>query len=326
MNPAHRVQLLRTIKRGKTYGRCDCGRAKWSPDGTAFAQIRGHAFQVWESTGRKRLNREFSHPESVHTIEWSPDGTHIATGCRDGNVRLWNIEREEFEIISPDGFSTLVDWSPNGSKLAFAGVDQGVRIYDRETGVSTLTQVDTHIYCLKWSTDGTRIALGLVWGMINVVNVSDGSITVLYEHKDLIRSLDWSPDGTKLVSSSSDSDVRVWNVESGECILTLTDHAGSVHGVSWSPDGRWLASGAHKAFRVWNAETGECIHAINGHKNEVTSVDWAPDSVRLLTYSSDRTTRIWQVGTLPEQKESVQRTLRRLPDQDVAEVVLKFLT
>jgi WD40 repeat protein len=38
----------------------------------------------------------------------------------------------------------------------------------------------------------------------------------------------WSPDGTKVVSCSDDTTVRVWDVSRGECINTLTDHDGEV--------------------------------------------------------------------------------------------------
>jgi WD40 repeat protein len=43
-----------------------------------------------------------------------------------------------------------------------------------------------------------------------------------------VNACSWSPDGTKVVSCSSDKTVRVWDVSRGECINTLTGHDGSV--------------------------------------------------------------------------------------------------
>jgi WD40 repeat protein len=51
-----------------------------------------------------------------------------------------------------------------------------------------------------------------------------------------IWSCSWSPDGTKIVSSSNDKTVRVWDVGRGECINTLNGHDGWV---SLHVDGSW---------------------------------------------------------------------------------------
>jgi WD40 repeat protein len=39
-----------------------------------------------------------------------------------------------------------------------------------------------------------------------------------------VRTCSWSPDGTMVVSCSSDKTMRVWDVSRGECINTLTGH------------------------------------------------------------------------------------------------------
>jgi WD40 repeat protein len=43
-----------------------------------------------------------------------------------------------------------------------------------------------------------------------------------------VNACSWSPDGSKVVSSSNDKTVRVWDVSRGECINTLTGHDGEV--------------------------------------------------------------------------------------------------
>jgi WD40 repeat protein len=43
-----------------------------------------------------------------------------------------------------------------------------------------------------------------------------------------VRTCSWSPDGTKVVSCSNDNTVRVWDMNRGECINTLTGHDGWV--------------------------------------------------------------------------------------------------
>lgn len=60
-----------------------------------------------------------------------------------------------------------------------------------------------------------------------------------------------------LRSASFDSTVRLWDVERGVCIHTLTCHQEPVYSVAFSPDGRHLASGSFdKCVHIWNTQVG----------------------------------------------------------------------
>lgn len=58
-----------------------------------------------------------------------------------------------------------------------------------------------------------------------------------------------------LCSASFDSTVRLWDVERGVCIHTLTKHQEPVYSVAFSPDGKYLASGSFdKCVHIWNTQ------------------------------------------------------------------------
>jgi transducin (beta)-like 1 len=66
-------------------------------------------------------------------------------------------------------------------------------------------------------------------------------------------------------SASFDSTVRLWDVERGVCIHTLTKHTEPVYSVAFSPHGKFLASGSFdKCVHIWSTQTGQLVHSYKG--------------------------------------------------------------
>lgn len=75
----------------------------------------------------------------------------------------------------------------------------------------------------------------------------------------------------RVVSGSRDATLRVWDIESGECLHILVGHLAAVRCVQY--DGRLVVSGAYDYMvKVWNPEREECLHTLQGHTNRVYSL------------------------------------------------------
>ncbi len=117
-------------------------------------------------------------------------------------------------------------------------------------------------------------------------------------HSDTVFSVVFSPDGKVLASGSVDKTIKLWNVETGQELRTLSGHGARVNTVVFSPDGKVLASGSSDhLIKLWNVETGEELKNIEGHSDWVFSVKFSPDGKVLASGSRDKTVKLWNIET-----------------------------
>lgn len=131
------------------------------------------------------------------------------------------------------------------------------------------------VNAIKWDPQGQLLAscsddMTLkIWSMKHDTCVHD-----LQAHSKEIYTIKWSPTGPGtqnpnmnliLASASFDSTVRLWDVERGACIHTLTKHTEPVYSVAFSPDGKFLASGSFdKCVHIWSTQSGQLVHSYKG--------------------------------------------------------------
>lgn len=70
-------------------------------------------------------------------------------------------------------------------------------------------------------------------------------------------------DGIHVVSGSLDTSIRVWDVETGNCIHTLTGHQSLTSGMELK-DNILVSGNADSTVKIWDIKTGQCLQTLQG--------------------------------------------------------------
>ena len=265
--------------------------------------------------GHKALNKV-----SPVYVAFSPDGKTIVSGGQDGTVRLWDLKGnpigEPFKGHATE--VTSVAFSPDGKSIGSGSDDQTVRLWDlagnpvappfrgHEGGASSIA----------FSPDGKTIASGSFDGWIRLWDLRGTPLSSRFEgHTAVVRSVAFSPDGKTIASGSRDKSIRLWDLEGNAISQPFKGHTEKVMSIAFNPDGKTIASGgADGGVRLWNIElvpalrikprtsTSEWIMEPRweevmafGHEDFVQSVAFSPDGNAVISGSSDKTVRIWDL-------------------------------
>ncbi len=102
-------------------------------------------------------------------------------------------------------------------------------------------------------------------------------------HSDVIRTVAMSPDGKLAASGSSDGTVRLWDVQNGNVVRTLSGHSGIVFSLLFISNTA-LLSGSAREIKAWDLASGKLIREIPTHRS-VTSMSMTPDQ-KILAYAA----------------------------------------
>jgi WD40 repeat protein len=109
----------------------------------------------------------------------------------------------------------------------------------------------------------------------------------------------------RLISSSNDKTIRVWNMMNGLCMAVLTGHSSAVYSVRCSYDLKNAISGSHdKSIRLWDLQTGTCVQAIeNAHDSIIYGVRYDGYSTAV-SCGKDGLVKVWDVRDSVQEVQS----------------------
>ena len=91
-----------------------------------------------------------------------------------------------------------------------------------------------------------------------------------------------------MISSSNDTTIKIWNVDSGEISKNIQGHFNTVYTLAISKKGDKFASGSYDGFaKVWDLKTRKGIVSLKEHVLSIDDLAFSPDGARVASCSQD---------------------------------------
>jgi WD40 repeat protein len=248
--------------------------AALSPDSSRLAVSEGMRLSVIDLPSGKKLLTV----EKGSSGGFSPDGRYLvvaSTHSTTFGIELWDIASatriRKFDGTDNQRFSVPV-FSPDGRSVAAGNYFGGPR------------------EVVVWQAATGRVSRKLPLSGSSMSNVA------------------FSPDGRILACTDSSSSVRLWDMDTGKSLPSLTT-GDWLYTVAFSPDGRRLAAAGYVGrIRLWNTDGFAELLAPAGHGGPVTDAAASADGRIVATGGTDGTVLLWDGRT--------GRQLRRLAAEE----------
>jgi WD40 repeat protein len=231
---------------------------------------------------------------AVLSVAFSPDGTLVASGNGDGDVRVRDARtgHQVAHLLSDNEAVWSTAFGPDGTVLAVGDEDGSVRTWDWSTGEEHALAGDIGVVlAVAFDHSGALLAAGAEEGTVRLWLQSAGESIWLADDVGEVVTAAFSPDRS-LVAVGWYGGLRLWDVQTGGDRSSFAD-AGVVQSVAFSPDGSELAIGGEDgSVQFRDLSSGRDRDKVSVNVGSVQSLTFSPDGALLAVGGADGSVRL----------------------------------
>jgi len=238
--------LLRTLE-----GHADIQTSvAFSPDGrSVLSGSWDGKLMLWDFATGKLERRFDGHTAIVKSAAFSPDGRYVLSGGADKTLKLWDVATGKLArtLKGHSELVTSVAFSPDGRTVLSGSWDKTLRLWDVDTGkpLRVFEGRKGIVTSFAFSPDGRTVLSGSESdNSLRLWDVDTGKLLHVFENNSNgVLSVAFSTDGHTVLSGNDDGTIRMWNVGSGELLVTMIA-SGKDDWLSITPAGFFIANSA----------------------------------------------------------------------------------
>jgi len=230
--------------------------------------------RLWDLSTGLWPTRTVRHGDWIRHAALDRDGRLALSISGDGTCKIWRpTDDDPNEVVINHGHDgDHAEFSPDGGHVVTIGHDHAARI---------------------WSTQDGRLVAGPL-----AHPAGNSRVNLTSDYKWYVAS--FSAEGTRLLTTSA-SETRVWEWRTGRLIRSCSPQDRSqFRCAAISPDGAFVVTGARgegpKAL-LWRIDDPAAAPLVLPHEGNVVHAEFSSDSRQVVTTSTGRTARVWEVRT-----------------------------
>ena len=119
-------------------------------------------------------------------------------------------------------------------------------------------------------------------------------------HTKSVKSIQINENSNRLISGSEDKTIKIWNLETGECLKTLKEHHDWVNSILIISNNKFLSGSDDKTIKIWDLDSFECLNTLKNEKGIKSLCSISDNQIACGCY--DGSINIWNLNNLTKVK------------------------